>query len=291
MSFKSLIIFALVASIGRVMAAPLADKYSGARSSCQGAFLDPTLVTQVTLADIQIHAGISCPRFIVGSGHSGLSRRLAEFDGGNVTLSSGKPNLPTTSVDLPSSTLSVDPSSTPSVDPSSTSSVDGPPTETPRPTKPYNGNGDGDGGKPPSSTSDGNPEPTDPAAGDPVIVTITTTIFVDPTDPATSLPTQSPASSSVLSSSLAINPSSTISGNPPSFTPINPSATLPGGSIISSPGLVKPSGMFTSVSSPAPLISPTIIELTNGVPSSSASSNPASQPTPSATRIIFLPGP
>lgn len=289
MSFKSLIIFALVASIGRVMAAPLADRHPGARSSCQGALLDPTLVTRVTPANIQIHAGTSCPRFIVGSGHPGLSRRLAEFDGGNVTLSSGKPNLSTTSVDLPSSTLSVDPSSTPSVDPSSTSSVDGPPTETPEPTKPYNG--DGDGGKPPSSTSEGNPEPTDPAAGDPVIVTITTTIFVDPTDPATSLPTQSPASSSVLSSSLAIDPSSTISGNPPSSTPINPSATLPGGSIISSPGLVKPSGIFTSVSSPAPLISPTVIELTNGVPSSSVSSNPAGQPTPSATRIIFLPGP
>jgi len=52
MAFKSLIIFALVASVGRVMAAPLAAGHLGARSSCQGTCLDPTLAIRVTSTDI-----------------------------------------------------------------------------------------------------------------------------------------------------------------------------------------------------------------------------------------------
>ncbi|KAF9648380.1 hypothetical protein BDM02DRAFT_3187236 [Thelephora ganbajun] len=260
MALKSLIIFALVASVGRVMAVPLSGGHLGARNSCQG---------------------IWCARHIIGDGHSDLSRRLAEFDGNNVTLSSGTP------VEDPSSLLSMNPSST-------SSQKGDPVTETPKPMK----SSDRGIRRRSSSTSDGIPQATDPAAGGPATVTVFSTVFLNPADPAASM----------VSSSPMINPSFTVSGKPSSSMSVKPSATVPGDVASSDPSLSKPTGIFSSVSppenssveepsstsikaNPTPTPSPTIIELTNGIPSSSISSSKVSgQPTPSPTPgIIFLP--
>ena len=75
MAFKSLIIFALVASVGRVVAAPLAAGHLGARRSCQGTFLDTTLAIRVTSADtlmqepgaLVILSMADAPIFLAGS--------------------------------------------------------------------------------------------------------------------------------------------------------------------------------------------------------------------------------
>ena len=208
-----------------------------------------------------MEVGIWCARGIVGNGRFGLSPlRLAQFDNPDVTLSSGIPGTPT----------AVDPLTTPSstilpADPSSTSPGDN------------NGN-----------STDGIPQPTNPAAGNLVTVTVVSTIFLTSTDSGVSLPTQS-----------LLPPSSVVSSIPV----VNPSPTVPEDPLSSPVSLSNPAGVFTSttplVQEPLPTStdlestpSPTIIELTDGIPSSTVSSNLAGQPTPSptpTTGIIFLP--
>ncbi|KAF9788531.1 hypothetical protein BJ322DRAFT_640574 [Thelephora terrestris] len=266
MSFKSLFIFALVASLGRVIAAPVASNDLGAREPC---------------------TGIWCASFILSNGHSDLSRRLASFDSNSVTLSSSSlPTEPTpvspynTPAD-PSSTLSsVDPSSTlSSVDPSSTVSSVGPsstpsvdpsslPSLSPSSVDPL---------ILPSSTPSVNPSSSTPPVADGGAVTITVTSTVVLT--VLPNPTQSPAP-----------PNSVNSSSPPVGSPATLSGVLSTSSGSLDPALSQPTGFFTSSSSPAPTPSPTVIQLTNNIPASSVSSDPADQPTPTPTTgIIFLP--
>jgi len=257
MAFKSLIIFALVASAGRVMTAPLAGMHLGARNSCSGSW---------------------CARHVAGDEHSGLARRLADFGGDNVTLSSpsggSSLNPSTTSVVLPLSTLSDEPSSTPplgsiptgSPSPSVSSIVD--------------------------QSTDGTPQPTQSPPEGPVTITVVSTVFLSATEPPAGLPTQSPApSDSVVSSSLGTDTSLTVPGVPASSVPPNPSSTIPASGVISSsPSLLEPSGFFSSVSQPQPSIFTTLDPVSNNVPSSTvSSSNPADQPASTPTGIIFLP--
>ena len=203
----------------------------------------------------QIHTGTLC---------TGPARRLAEFDGGNVTLSSaygGSSVNP--SVTPPLSTLSNGPSSIP------TPPIGSLPTSSPPPLV------SSVGGPPP----DGTPQPTQPLADEPVTITIVSTVFLNPTNPAASLPTQSPAG--VVSSS-----SVTVPGIPASSVPPSPSSN----GVNSIPSLFQPSGISSSASQPQPSIFTTLIPLGDtNVPSSSTVSSSIDQPSPTPSGIIFLP--